>query len=163
MFRVKSAFEEDIPLIFDIEREAFSPPWSFDALLGEANRGDSFFAVARGDETPRTAETFGSGCAELPPILGFVILRRIADDGELLQIAVKKTARRRGVADALLDAALGFAKEAGCSSVFLEVRKSNDAALALYEKHGFKTVRCRKDYFSDPVEDAIVMVKVSIL
>jgi len=91
-------------------------------------------------------------------IVGFVILRRMVDEGELLQIAVDKAARRRGVADMLLSAALGYAEQNNLKSVYLEVRKSNAAAIALYEKHGFKPLRHRKNYYSNPTEDATVML-----
>jgi len=57
-----------------------------------------------------------------------------------------------------LSAALGFAEGHSLQSVYLEVRKSNEAAIELYKKHGFAPVRQRKDYYSSPVEDAIVMV-----
>jgi len=91
--------------------------------------------------------------------LGFVILRRAGDEGELFQIAVDNAARRQGAADILMGAALDYASEKSLSSVFLEVRKSNEAAIGLYKKHGFEPVRRRKDYYSDPVEDAVIMVK----
>ena len=141
MVFIECAKEDDILRILEIEVEAISPPWSHGALLSEIYNDDSFFATA----------SCGAG------ISGFVILRRMARDGELLQIAVDRAARRLGVADALLGAALGFSRECALLSVFLEVRISNAAAIALYKKHGFKPVRKRKDYYSDPVEDALVM------
>jgi len=144
MIVIKTATEADIPRILEIELEAISPPWSHGTLLSEIYREDSFFAVARLD-------------MDTGPLSGFVILRRMGDEGELLQIAVDKAARRGGAADLLMAAALGFIKDASMGSIFLEVRKSNEAAISLYKKHGFKTVRSRKDYYSDPIEDAIVM------
>ena len=143
MIRVLSASEEDMPRILEIEHEAISPPWTHGALLSEIYGEDSFFAVA-------VSENRSS-------IIGFIILRRMADEGELLQIAVDKTSHRQGAADTLMEAALEYAKENTLKSVFLEVRKSNEAAIALYKKHGFKPVRNRKDYYSDPIEDAVVM------
>ena len=144
MIVIKTATEADIPRILEIELEAISPPWSHGTLLSEIYREDSFFAVARLD-------------MDTGPLSGFVILRRMGDEGELLQIAVDKAARRGGAADLLMTAALRFIKDASMGSIFLEVRKSNEAAISLYKKHGFKTVRSRKDYYSDPIEDAIVM------
>ena len=90
-------------------------------------------------------------------VKGFVVLRRMGDEGELLQVAVDRGARRGGVADALMASALRFAESHALGSVFLEVRKGNEAALALYKKHGFEPVRTRKGYYSDPTEDAVVM------
>jgi len=150
MTTIKAAAEEYISGILAIEQEAIAPPWTHGALLGEIYRDDSFFAVAIASE--RTS-TIGSS-----PIAGFVILRQMSEDeSELLQIAVDEASRRCGTADMLMGAALRFAEERSLKSIFLEVRKSNEAALALYKKHGFLPVRSRKDYYSDPIEDAVVM------
>ena len=143
MIIIREATEEDIPHILQIEQEAISPPWTHGALLSEMYNNNSYFVVA-----------YEPGS----PIQGFTILRRTADEGELLQIAVKKTARRRGIAGSLISAALGYAEKNTLKSVHLEVRKGNEAAISLYEKHSFKTVRQRKDYYTTPVEDATVMV-----
>jgi len=139
---IVDAGEEDIPRILEIEREAITPPWTHGALLGEIYREDSFFAVVK---------------VPVSGVQGFVILRRMGDDAELLQIAVDKAMRRHGLADQLMLAALRYSRENAPGSIFLEVRKSNEAAVALYKKHGFEPVRSRKDYYSDPVEDAVVM------
>ena len=145
MSRVRVAGEGDIDRILEIEAESISPPWTHGALLGEIYREDSFFAVA-----PCADSSNGA-------IEGFVILRLMADEGELLQIAVCTSSRRCGVAHALMGAALGFAHERALKSVHLEVRNSNEAAILLYKKHGFKPVRLRKDYYTTPTEDALVM------
>ena len=162
---IAEATEDDIDWILEIESEAISPPWTHGALLNEIYRDDSFFAAAFDMSAVQAESSAGDSDSEQPAAkrekgvgLGFVILRRAGDEGELLQIAVCKSARRRGIADKLMLEALGFAKARALKSVFLEVRKSNESAAALYEKHGFKPVRTRMDYYSDPVEDAIVMV-----
>jgi len=148
---IELAAEEDICRIMEIERETISPPWTHGALLSEIYREDSFFAVA----------IYGAqSVASCSQIQGFVILRRVADEGELFQIAVDKAARRCGVAGRLIEAALRYAQENALRTIYLEVRKSNEAAISLYKKHGFESVRSRKDYFSRPVEDAVVMRKV---
>jgi len=179
MIRIVAAEEADIHRILEIEREAIAPPWSREAIFSEISRGDSFFAVARGEfgtgefgirnsefriidtEAGIQRAELLDGCAGKhgTAILGFVILRRIGGDGELLQIAVDRIARRCGVADLLMTAALRYADDAGLDQVFLEVRGSNDAAISLYKKHGFKFVRLRKGYYRDPTEDAVVMVR----
>ena len=154
MISIVAATEQDIPKILEIEREAISPPWTHGALLSEMYREDSFFVVAVCEFGIDNEGTCGESSSQL---LGFVILRRMGDEGELLQIAVDKTARRRGVADALMESALGFSSEHSLKSVFLEVRVSNEAAIALYTKHCFQTVRRRHDYYTNPVEDAVIM------
>jgi len=143
MIKIFMAAEEHIPSVLEIERAAIAPPWTHGSLLSEIYREDSLFAVAV--ESPAAT------------VLGFVILRKVADEGELLQIAVDEAARRGGVADLLMGDMLRYAKSSGLKAIFLEVRKSNEAAIALYKKHGFEFVRFRRGYYSDPVEDAAVM------
>ena len=141
MVAIVPATEDDIPQILEIEREAISPPWTHGTLLSEIYRDDSYFALAALNEE----------------ILGFIIVRSMVDCGELLQIAVEKSKRRRGVADLLMHAVHDYAKKNALNPVFLEVRKSNAAAISLYTKHGYLLVRQRKDYYTEPVEDAMVM------
>ena len=90
-------------------------------------------------------------------ILGYAVLRQVGDDGELLKIAVDKQLRRKGVGALLMATVLEHAAEKAFESVFLEVRESNTAAIKLYEKYSFKVIRVRKDYYNDPVEDALIM------
>jgi len=140
---IRAAVESDLSWLLKIQLEAFSPPWTHGAVLSEIYNDDSFFALA---------------CGERGEFFGFVILRRFIDTGELLQIAVDKNVRRQGVAGRLFDAALGFAQENELKSIFLEVRKSNAAAISFYIKYGFLPIRQRKDYYLNPSEDAVEMV-----
>jgi len=155
MVIVREAIENDILQILEIEREAISPPWTHGALLCEIYKDDSFFAVAVDEARGRSSQVRGRS----PCLVGFAVLRRVGDDGEVLQIAVDKVRRRGGVGSLLMVSALDYARDNKLVSVFLEVRRSNTSALALYKKHGFKSVRVRKGYYDDPVEDAVVMVK----
>ena len=139
---IRTATEEDIPRIIEIEHEAISPPWTHGGLLGEIYSDDVFFALAVEDDV----------------ILGFVILRRMGDEGELFQIAVDNKHRRRGVADTLMESAADWAQNNGVDSIYLEVREGNEAAIALYEKHGFIKTGRRKGYYTEPVEDAMIYV-----
>ena len=163
MVNIRVATEEDILQILQIEQEAMAPPWTHGALLSEIYKVDSYFIVALED----TAEfSFYLEKAEnLSPcfIKGFAILRQVGDDGELLKIAVDKASRGSGVGSLLMSAVLGHAAEKKYTSVFLEVRKGNTDALRLYKKHGFKEVRIRKDYYTDPIEDALIMVRGEML
>jgi len=141
--RIVMAEEGDVARVLEIEQESFSPPWAHGSLLRELYSDESFFAVA----------------AEENSIHGFVILRRVADEGELFQIAVDSNARRRGAADMLMRAALRYAGERAIRKIYLEVRGSNAPAIALYRKHGFAPVGRRKRYFDNPVEDAVIMIR----
>ena len=150
---IREAVEDDIPRIQEIERESISPPWSHGGLLNEIFRDDSFFALAI--DTDMDAHTH----SDMDTIMGFIILRHTADEGDLFQIAVDAAYRRRGAADTLISKALEWGWGRGIIVVYLEVRKSNAAAIALYEKHGFKKSSLRKRYYINPVEDAIVMTR----
>ena len=143
MIITRTAVESDIEQILVISQDSISPPWTHGFLLKELYRDDSFFIVAEHDLDNNIA--------------GFSILQKFDDDGCLLQIAVEKSFRRAGIGDLLMESILSIAKNNKLKSVFLEVRKNNIAAICLYKKHGFKYIRTRKDYYTDPVEDALVM------
>ena len=183
MIRVVTAAEEDLPLILEIEHEAISPPWTHGALLSAMFKDDSIFLVAvdYADETRAASVDAAADSSDenrvvsvdaiadssldydghepTQRVVGFAVLRHVGDDGELLQIAVDKSVRGRGIGDMLMISVLDHVVECALDSLFLEVRKSNAAAVGLYKKHGFESVRVRKDYYHDPVEDALVMVK----
>jgi ribosomal-protein-alanine N-acetyltransferase len=76
---------------------------------------------------------------------------------EILNLAVPPRMRREGVASQLLDGALAAARNSGAEQAFLEVRASNAAAIALYERLGFRLAGRRKGYYKEPVEDALVL------
>jgi len=164
MVSVIPATENDIQRILEIEQEAISPPWTHGALLSEMYKKDSYFVIAIDDSAPSTTDVddYSSPTVDKhrsPAVVGFAILRSVGDDGELLQIAVDKAQKRGGVADLLMIATLEYARKNTLGSVFLEVRRGNAAAVGLYKKHGFTSMRIRKNYYSDPVGDAVVMVK----
>ena len=162
MIRVAQATENDLPQVLEIMREAISPVWTSKALLSEIHKGDSHFIVAVDEAIVDACAVVGEADEPTPcvtAVVGFAVIRQVGTDGELLQIAVDKSARGRGVGDLLMGASLDYAKDNALDSVFLEVRGSNTAAVGLYEKHGFKPVRTRKDYYDSPVEDALVMTR----
>lgn len=90
-------------------------------------------------------------------VLGYVIARRMADEGEILNVGVAPSARRRGVGRLLVRKALERLGELGARSVYLEVRESNVAARELYREFGFVEVWRRAKYYQRPVEDAILL------
>jgi ribosomal-protein-alanine acetyltransferase len=90
-------------------------------------------------------------------IRGFLACRCIAEEAEILNLAVRRDQRRCGVATALLKAAVEEFYSRSASRVFLEVRESNAAAMAFYEKHGFEKTGKRPGYYRDPQDSAILM------
>jgi ribosomal-protein-alanine N-acetyltransferase len=83
----------------------------------------------------------------------------VAGEGYINNIAVRQEYRKQGVASALLEVFIRFAKAQGLDFLTLELRVSNEAAKRLYMKHGFAQVGRRKDYYDDPTEDAILMTR----
>ncbi len=104
------------------------------------------------------AERSGTGAGPSPnTLVGFLVARGLAGEMEILNVAVEPAWRRRGVASRLLQAALSQGRASGARRAFLEVRKSNAAALEFYEQHGFTPVGRRPRYYSDPPEDGLVL------
>jgi len=89
-------------------------------------------------------------------ITGFVIGRQIGDEAEILNLAVRRHARRKGHATALLLHILRHWRQSRVTRVFLEVRDSNAPAILFYEKHGFRQVGRRPGYYRQPDEAALI-------
>ena len=92
-------------------------------------------------------------------IAGFISARRIAVEGEILNLAVKPEFRRQGIGHALASAILERFDRDGVRQVFLEVRESNDAAISFYQRLGFHRIGRREAYYSDPPAAALVLVR----
>ncbi len=90
-------------------------------------------------------------------IAGFLVARRIAGELEILNLAVRPEARRGGIGHALVQFAFEWGKKFEAKSAFLEVRASNLAALQFYKRHRFEETGRRPLYYSNPVEDALVL------
>jgi [ribosomal protein S18]-alanine N-acetyltransferase len=88
---------------------------------------------------------------------GFITARRIADDIEILNFAVRKDTRRQGAGALLLNEVLAWAKNIHAEKIYLEVRASNLPARTFYESHGFRETGRRPRYYSAPVEDALLL------
>jgi ribosomal-protein-alanine N-acetyltransferase len=108
--------------------------------------------------------------APLPPpeerpelIVGFIGVWMMPDEAHIVTIATRESHRRRGIGEALVIAAIEMAQARGQPLVTLEVRVSNDAALALYAKYGFQEVGRRPRYYSDNHEDAFILTVDSVL
>ena len=95
---------------------------------------------------------------EREQVLGYAVLYFDRDGSELTQIAVDPARRREHIASQLLDALFAFLKENEIPQVMLQVRAGNAAAQALDEKYGFERVHVTKDFYRNPVEDAVLMI-----
>ncbi len=142
--RVRPMRPGDLSGVMTIEGEAFSLPWSEATFRSLMDREPWALLVL---ETP-------SG-----EVAGYAVLGCVADQGELANIAVRMQDRGRGWGAHLLDGVLEEARRRGVQQLYLEVRRSNAAAGALYRSRGFQEVGVRRDYYEAPREDARVLVK----
>ena len=134
--------ERHIGQIAELEIQCFSCPWTAAQLRPQLkNEHHEFIAAVDENDV----------------VLGYVGMMYVLDEGYISNVAVAPTARRQGVADALISALTELAHALALSFVTLEVRQSNDAAIRLYEKHGFTEVGRRKNYYERPKEDALLM------
>lgn len=127
--------------IAEIEKQCFSLPWSENAVTDFLTLPTSVCLVAEKD---------GS-------IAGYVGMTNILGEGSITNVAVKPEFRRLGIASALISHLIDIAKSKGIDKIMLEVRFSNQSAQNLYEKHGFSVVGTRKNFYSKPTEDALLM------
>jgi [ribosomal protein S18]-alanine N-acetyltransferase len=91
-------------------------------------------------------------------VAGILIGRVAAEEFDILNLAVGKACRRRGLATQLVSVALEYARTAGALQVYLEVRASNEGAIAFYMRMGFRVCGRRPNYYRNPVEDAVLLV-----
>ncbi len=141
-----------LPQVIAIERRAFPTPWSLAMFVLELSKpsGVCLAAFVAGGEDEASG---GRGRAER--VAGYLICARYADVWHLMNIAVDPALRRRGLATALLEQML---ERAGPEESYtLEVRPSNDVAIALYERFGFRASGTRRRYYQDTGEDAVIM------
>lgn len=130
-----------IPSIASIERECFSAPWNEKMIEEELSNPCAHYIVYECD---------GEVC-------GYVGLHSILDEGYITNIAVSEKHRRKGIASALLEKLISDTEK--LSFITLEVRVSNVPAISLYERFGFENVGTRKNYYTNPSEDALLMTK----
>jgi [ribosomal protein S18]-alanine N-acetyltransferase len=139
--RIRAMAEADLPAVMAIEKASFTMPWTLETFRGLLRRSDSHLFVA---------EAAGE-------VVAYAVVWIVVDQAELGDIAVVEDWRRQGIGRRLLETVLERVRSRGVRELFLEVRVSNHEARALYERYGFVEVGRRKDYYSTPREDALVL------
>ncbi|QFT34800.1 ribosomal protein S18-alanine N-acetyltransferase [Roseibium porphyridii] len=144
---VEEALDEDLPKIAEIHAASFAHNWHADEF-GRMKAQDGVTILVA-----RRASPYGTRAP-----LGFVVLRTVADEAEVITIAVQPRQRGRGVGKKLMEASLFRLYAERCSHLFLEVDAANEAALLLYRGLGFKEVGKRKGYYSESGGDGTALV-----
>jgi ribosomal-protein-alanine N-acetyltransferase len=142
MPRVKRLTADDTALLREaaaLEALCIHEPWSYASFAAEAEKENGYVLAAL-DENDR--------------LIGLLTACAVMDTADLTNVAVHPAARRCGIAGMLIRTLLHELKD---TSIFLEVRASNEAAIALYRKYGFIPVGMRKRFYRNPAEDAILM------
>lgn len=142
MSTVRAMRSGDVPAVAELEAQIFSQPWSAQGFLDALALSDTVFLVV--EEENR--------------ILGYIGMYLAVDEGEITNVAVDPNARRRGVGQELLLQIKREAKQRAVGRLVLEVRVSNEGAIALYEKNGFSVAGVRKGFYECPKEDAYIMI-----
>lgn len=132
----------DIKKASEIEAKNFTHPWRYEDFLKQSEDKNSLFLVAKQRDS----------------VIGYISVSTVLDEASINTIAVKKESRRQGAAERLINEAVKRLRES-CAFLTLEVRKSNTAAVSLYEKLGFEVVGERPQFYRDPDEDAILMTR----
>jgi ribosomal-protein-alanine N-acetyltransferase len=140
--KIEKMRPEHLEAILRVEAASFSQPWTREMFEAEMIPGVSLALVARSDEDI---------------LLGYLCGSIVAGEFYISNIAVDPRMRRRGIGKALLRSALEEASRHGARTASLEVRVSNRAAQSLYRNLGFAETGRRRRYYTDPVEDAIIM------
>ncbi len=132
-----------IEAIAELEKLCFSDPWPYEAIFPELLNPLSLWLVAMEGET----------------LVGYIGSQSVLPEADVMNVAVHPDYRRRGIAQALIQKLSGELKAKGVTCLSLEVRASNDPAIALYTALGFAQVGRRPNYYRNPKEDALILRK----
>lgn len=138
---VRRMEEKDIPQVVAIEESTFHDPWSAQSFLCESKRESNIYIVV---------EDRGS-------VVGYCGLWGVVGEGQITNVAIREDCRNQGIGKRMLTELIRLGRELELESFTLEVRESNERAIHLYESLGFRSVGTRKDFYTHPNENAIIM------
>lgn len=144
-YRVVPMNGDHLDEIERLERLCFSRPWNRRMLAEELENQCAAFLVAE--------------AADTGAVLGYAGLLVVADEGYITNVAVFPEYRRCGIAAQILEVYLNFARANDLAFLTLEVRPTNEAAIALYRRFGFEEVGRRRNYYDLPKEDALILTR----
>ncbi|AWZ49288.1 ribosomal protein S18-alanine N-acetyltransferase [Hathewaya limosa] len=141
-FTYTTMTHEDLNQVYEINKLSLKTPWSINSLEDEFSNNFSHYITCK-DSTGK--------------ILGFGGIWIIHGEGQITNIAVHPNFRRNGIASRILEELKTLCQKENCNAITLEVRSSNIPAQTLYIKEGFKNEGIRKNFYSNPKEDALIM------
>ncbi len=147
MLSLRQATIEDAEAIYELDKACFSVPWSLESITAE------FSSNHAADRLYVLAELDGQ-------IIGYAGAWLVLDEGQITNIAIHPQYRRQGYGAMLTRKLVRLLFELEMNEIFLEVRLSNLGALAMYRRLGFTVKGIRKNYYTDPQEDAYIMSRV---
>lgn len=141
MIEIVPMSAEHSPQLAEIEKLCFSTPWSEKQILDELeNPLAAYFAALEGET-----------------VAGYIGSQTVLGEACVMNVAVRPGFRGRGVSKLLMQALVDHCKATDCTLLTLEVRESNEPALGLYRSFGFELQGKRRNYYTDPKEDALIM------
>lgn len=141
MLTIRRMKESDIPEVARLEKEIFPDPWSEGAISETFEQEQTFLLVAYEDRK----------------LIGYLILYFVLEEGEIARIAVIPECRRQGVGARMLLELEDLCEDNGITKLLLDVRESNETAISFYTSYGFVQDGVRRNFYSDPQEDGILM------
>ncbi len=134
---------DDLEEAVSIEEELFSQPWTAEGFFSFWLWADALFFVAE----------------EAGEVVGYCGVLMVLDQGDVINVGVRKKWQRRGIGKSLMEVLIRETADKGVTTLYLEVRASNQAAIGLYKELGFGEMGIRKGYYQDPMEDAVTMCR----
>ena len=140
---IRSMKETDLQRVFEIEQVCFSDPWTLQGFKDSLSESSAHLMIIEDDQGD---------------IAGYACLYLVMDEGEIVNVAIDPVYRQKGYGAKLVSSLIKFGLDRGAERFFLEVRKSNEAGLALYRSLGFTECGIRKGFYENPKEDAVLML-----
>lgn len=141
-YQIRIMTREDCDQVYSLFKDCFAHPWSACSIkeMFKQTGYHNLVALCKGR------------------VIGYIGVLTVMDEGDITNVAVSPDCRRQHVADRLLSGLIKEARDGGIRRIFLEVRRSNEAARSLYKKAGFVNTGIRKNYYDQPREDAVIMM-----